>query len=90
MSFGQRYGCSLGFYRRVLGFEVGHLETGPTVYATLHRDDVAIHLALDRGGDKAETSGCCVFVPHVDALYEVCVSAGAEIAREIEDAAYPE
>ncbi len=79
---------SLEFYQRVLGCKPGHLEADPPVYATLHRDDVAIHLALDRDGDKAGTSRCCVFVTDVDALYEACVSAGAKITRKIEDSPY--
>lgn len=79
---------SLEFYQRVLGCTPGHLEADPPVYATLHRDDVAIHLALDRHGDKAGTSSCCVFVTDVDALYETCVAAGAKISRRIEDSPY--
>ena len=79
---------SLEFYQRVLGFESGHLEADPPVYATLHRDDVAIHLALDRDGEKAGSNSCCVFVTNVDALYEACVAAGAKIARQIEDSPY--
>ena len=79
---------SLEFYQGVLGFETGHLEADPPVYATLHRDDVAIHLALDRDGNKAGSSSCCVFVTDVDALYEACVAAGAKISRKIEDSPY--
>lgn len=79
---------SLGFYRDILGFESGHLEGDPPVYATLHHDEVAIHLSLDRDGNKAGTSFCCVFVTGVDALYHACVSKGAKIARQIEDSPY--
>lgn len=79
---------SLEFYQRVLGFEPGHLEDDPPVYATLHADDVAIHLALDLDGDKAGSGSCCVFVSNVDALFEACVAAGAKITRELEDSPY--
>ena len=79
---------SLEFYHRVLGCEPGHLEADPPVYATLHRDDVAIHLALDRDGERAGSNSCCVFVTNMDALYEACVAAGASITRKIEDSPY--
>ncbi|QDU11046.1 glyoxalase superfamily protein [Gimesia aquarii] len=79
---------SLEFYKCVLGCEPGYLEADPPVYATLHRDDVTIHLALDRDGDKAGSNRCCVFVTNVDALYEACIAASAKITRKIEDSPY--
>lgn len=79
---------SLDFYQSVLGFVTGHLEGDPPVYATLHRDDVAIHLVLDRDGKQSGANGCCVFVDQVDAFYDECVAAGAQITRELEDSPY--
>ncbi len=79
---------SLDYYRDIFGFKPGHLQHDPPVYATLRRDEVSLHLALDRTGKIAGTSSCCVFVKNVDALYKSCVENGVKIAREIEDSPY--
>ena len=62
---------SVDFYSRVLGFGIDYLSDSPASYAVVYRDDVYIHLCLQKTHDfEFGPGGAFIAVTGVDAIWE--------------------
>lgn len=71
--------ASLSHYHDVLGFDVTFRWGDPVTYACLCRDEVSVHLSLERPNRPAGHGAACVFVTDVDALYQELAAQGANV-----------
>lgn len=74
---------SLEFYERVLGFEVRSRYGEPPTYATLGAGEAYLSLSLDQEGSAAGRVSCYITVTGVEALYERCKAAGADLDSDL-------
>ena len=86
---------ALEFYERKLGFQCTFKlddEHHPEIpYAIVKRDDVALHLSLDRGERGQDVAGkgfCYVDVDVIDGLAEEWKAAEVHFVRALEESRY--
>lgn len=75
--------ASIAFWREALGFETRMKMGEPTNFAIVYKDDVGITLTLDRSGDMAGKASCYLTVDGVDAFFERCKAAGAQLDSDL-------
>jgi catechol 2,3-dioxygenase-like lactoylglutathione lyase family enzyme len=83
---------ALEFYEGKLGFQCTFKvddELHPEIpYAIVKRDDVALHLSLDRGQGLAGKGFCYIDVDVIDGLAEEWKAAEVTFVRALEDSRY--
>ncbi len=75
--------ASIDFFGRALGFEVRYKEGAPTNFAIIFKDDVSLTLTLDRDGGMAGKASTYITVAGVDAFFERCKAAGANLDSDL-------
>ena len=73
---------AITYYEKQLGFEVA-LRLPENEYAIVERDDVAIHLFVDRAS-KSSPMGVHIFTLELDQLFSELQASGATISQKIE------
>ncbi|HJO92577.1 MAG TPA: glyoxalase superfamily protein [Victivallales bacterium] len=62
--------ASISFYKNLLGFEVDYEKGSPIAYAVVCRDEVYIHLCLQKTQNFKIGPGCCfISVSNVNSLW---------------------
>jgi catechol 2,3-dioxygenase-like lactoylglutathione lyase family enzyme len=71
------------FYEKALGLELRSSYGEPPNFAIVGTGDVFIQLSLDREGSMAGKVGCYITVKGVDAVFERCKAAGADLDSDL-------
>ena len=81
---------TLAWYRDFLGFECTFQVEGEREppYAIVSRDEISIHLSLDRDGISARRGFCYIEADDVERLYKEFGDAGVIVARPLEESSY--
>ncbi len=81
--------ASVKFYKKVLGFEIDYENGSPVEYAVVFRDEVYIHICLQKNQPYEIGPGCgFVSVSGVEKLWEHVFPSGAEIIQPLTDKDY--